>query len=400
MARTKIHVGLEIGTTKTCMVVGEVRPDATVTIIGMGELPSAGIRKGEIIDQSMARQSVFDAWSLAQDHSGADILSVYVSVTGAHIVGQNNKGTYRLPLDESIIEQGHMDEVRSIASEFPLGVDHFTLHRESGLYSIDGQEPITNPEGLSGRTLDTNCHIIHGIKTRIVNTLRCVREVPLEVDDVIFAPLATAQIVLSRQAKEQGALLIDIGGGTTDYICYKDGQLIASGCVPVGGEHITNDIHMVAKINHSHADILKKTEGNAFGDLKDSSIARSVDSLGRDATIQRGVLNGIIQSRLKETLLIVKSRIPEELWRSHAGMNIYLVGGTSMMRGLGELAKHIFGVPINQPPPVASSETPRYLEDPRYCTVLGLIRYAQRFDEEASLKGGLFRRIFSMFSRN
>ena len=132
MAKTKIHVGLEIGTSKTCMVVGEVKPDATVTIIGVGEVPSEGVVRGEIEDTSKVIQCVYDAWNMAQDHADVDIMTVYLSVTGAHIVGQNNRGTFRLPPDESIISQEHMDEVTEIARDVALGPEQFVLHRVPG----------------------------------------------------------------------------------------------------------------------------------------------------------------------------------------------------------------------------------------------------------------------------
>ncbi len=402
MARTKIHVGLEIGTSKTCMVVGEVRPDATATIIGMGEVPSAGVRKGEIVDAHMVRQCVKDAWIMAQDNADVDILSVYLSITGSHISGMNNTGTYRLPPGQNAILPEHIECARESASEVQFGQDQFVLHREMGGYSIDGQEPVSNPEGLDGRTLDVNCHIIHGIRTRITNSLRCVREVPLEVEDVVFAPIAAAQMVISRQMKEAGALLIDIGGGTTDYIMYRSGQLLATGCIPIGGNTINADIEKMTeqRIGRRVAETLKRTEGNAFGDVKDQSVAHYAEELGiRNASIERGLLNRIIRDRLAEALLLVKQKLPPETFRRGSGMQVYLCGGTSLMRGLDGLAKYIFGVPVYQPAPLASTRTLEYLQDPRYCTPIGLIRYAQRYDDDAAAAGGLWGRLFNSIFR-
>ena len=302
MAKTKIHVGLEIGTSKTCMVVGEVKPDATVTIIGVGEVPSEGVVRGEIEDTSKVIQCIYDAWNMAQDHADVDIMTVYLSVTGAHIVGQNNRGTFRLPPDESIISQEHMDEVTEIARDVALGPEQFVLHRVPGLFSVDGQENLTNPAGLTGRTLDIDCHIIHGIKSRITNSFRCVREVPLDIADVVFAPIATAQFVLNRQVKQAGALLIDMGAGTTDYVLYLDGQLVASGCVPLGGDHISNDITLMTGIPLAQAELLKKTEGdaNSFSGKTNEMVRVRGEGHMKDAAIERNVLNEIIRSRLLE----------------------------------------------------------------------------------------------------
>lgn len=409
MAQSKILVGLEIGSSKTCMVVGEVRPDATATIIGVGSVQSVGVRKGEITNLPMALQCVSDAWQQAQDDAEVDILNVFLSVTGEHIYGQNSVGSYRLPDDENIIEEAHMDLAREKAEKLELAADRFAVNRELGGFSIDGREPARNPAGLAGRTLDVNCHVMHGIRERLQNSLLCVRKVPLEVEDLVFAPLATAQVVLNRQQKEAGALLIDIGGGTTDFICYKGGDVVASGCIPAGGKTINQDIVTLTsrRVSAEAAEALKCTEGNAFGDVKDRSLAQYRSELGmHDGTISRGELNRIIRDRLAEILVRVKRCIPEEVWRQ-SGMCVYLSGGTSLMRGLDSLAQYIFQVPVHsyhvmqQAMAAHMGQKYTYLADPRYCTAIGLIRYAQRYDDDA-LHGsarGFFSRLLNLFLR-
>ena len=354
MAQSKIIVGLEMGTTKTCMVVGEIHPDSTAAIIGVGEVPSAGIRKGEIADMSMARQCLFDAWQSAQDHADVEIMSVILSVTGDHIYGENGHGSYRLPDDEDIIEYEHTNLAREKAEKIEIAADRFVINREMGNFSIDNRETSRHPVGLTGRTLDVKCHVMHGILTRIQNYLMCARQVPLEVEDIVFAPLATAQVVLSRQQKEAGALLIDIGGGTSDFICYSNGDIVASGCIPVGGNTINKDIieQSGKPMTNKAAEALKCTEGNAFGDVKDTSLAYYRSELGNEVSIQRGLLNRIIRDRLADILLSVRDNIPVSVLEQ-SGMTVYLSGGTSLMRGLDNLAQFIFKVPVRQPLPPA-----------------------------------------------
>ena len=402
MAQSKILVGLEIGTSKTCMVVGEIRPDATATIIGVGEVPSAGVRKGEIVDQTFARQCVCDAWQLAQDHAEVDSLNVFLSVTGEHIYGENSVGSYRLPDDEDIIEDDHVKLAKEKAEQAEISSDRFAVNRELGNFSIDNREASRHPVGLTGRTLDVNCHIMHGIRTRLQNSLLCVRQVPLEVEDIVFAPLATAQMVLNRQQKEAGALLIDIGGGTSDFICYSGGDVVASGCIPAGGNTINSDIMKLSeqRVNSNKAaEMLKCTEGNAFGDEKDRSLAiyKSENGLS-DASIARGDLNRIIRHRLADILVRVGKRVPEDVWKQ-SGMSVYLSGGTSLMRGLDSLAQHIYNVPVHQPSPLQEGQNHSYLADPRYCTAIGLSRFAQRYDDEAlrNASPGFIKRLFNMF---
>ncbi len=399
MAQSKILVGLEIGTTKTCMVVGEVRPDATAAIIGIGEVPSAGVRKGEISEPSMAQQCVCDAWQIAQDHADVDILNVFLSVTGEHIYGENNMGSYRLPDDEDVIEDEHVEFAREKAENMEITEDRFMVNSELGHFTVDGREANRHPAGLSGRTLDVNCHVMHGIRTRIQNSLMCVRKVPLEVTDMVFAPLATAQMVLTRQQKEAGALLVDIGGGTSDFICYQGGDIVASGCIPAGGDTINQDIVKLTgqRVSKKAAEKLKCTEGNAFGDVKDRSLAQYKSELGmHDVSIPRGELNRIIRDRLADILLRVRDRIPEDVLRQH-GMNIYFSGGTSLMRGLDSLAQYIFNMPVHQPAPQEPGQPHSYLADPRYCTAIGLIRYAQRYDDDMLRAGNpnILRRILN-----
>ena len=194
MAKTRIHVGLEIGTTKTCMVVAEVKPDSSVKILGMGETRTAGVRKGEIIDYPQVRACVKAALLEAEDISDVDINSVYLAVSGSHIEGINNRGTYRLPEGEPEILPKHIDEVKEIASDIAIPSDHVYLHSLIRNYVVDRQPHTTMPIGLLGKTLDADFHIVHGVRTRIQNSIKCVREIPLDVDDVVFAPIASAQI--------------------------------------------------------------------------------------------------------------------------------------------------------------------------------------------------------------
>ncbi|MBT8045296.1 MAG: cell division protein FtsA [Verrucomicrobiae bacterium] len=383
MAKSKIHVGLEIGTTKTCMVVGEVKPDGSLKILGVGETRSAGVRKGEITDYPQARAGLKDALLKAEDICDVDISSVLLSVTGAHIEGVNNRGTFRLPDEEDEVHEGHIDEATEIARDLAIPGDHVYLHNFIRHYRLDGHEHTVSPIGLLGRSLEVDFHIVHGIRNRIQNSIRCVREVPLEVDDVVFAPIATAQVALERQEKDAGALVIDIGGGTTDYVLYLKGAIAASGSIPVGGDHITNDIHLITHIPWSRAEDLKKTEGDASGDP-----ARGIGNVTvrddhglAEGEIKRSLLNQIIHGRLEETLYLILNRLPKNAVHG-IGSGVYLTGGTSCMRGFSELANEIFELPIYLAEQSNMSGVHANFRDPQYSTAVGLIRYAQILEAE------------------
>ncbi len=395
MAKSKIYVGLEIGTSKTCVVVGEVKADSSVKILGVGETKSVGIRKGEISDMALVKECVRTALIEAEDVSDVDIRSVFLSVTGSHIEGVNNRGTYRLPDEDQEITQEHMEEAEDIARDIAIPSDNVPLHNIERQYLIDGSYQASNPIGLLGRTLDADFHIVHGVKTRILNSIKCAREISLDVDDVVFAPIASARIALNPQDKEAGSLVIDIGGGTTDYVLYIDGAVVASGCIPVGGDHVTNDIHLVTQMPLSKAEKVKCAEGDVSGDKARSvGIVVIPDEKGfPQLEIKRELLNDIIRGRLEETLQLVKQKLPDgALEKVQTG--VFLTGGTSLMRGFGELANDVFNLPIYKPEQPEVSGVYKYFRDPQYSTTVGLIFYALLRDEDRPIKKkGIFSRV-------
>jgi cell division protein FtsA len=396
--RTKIHVGLEIGTSKTCIVVGEIKPDSAVKILGIGVTKSAGVRKGEIYDFSQARACLKDALAKAEDASDVEIGSVYLAVSGSHIQGINSRGTFRLPDNQPTVSPEHVEEARTIARDVPIPPDHVYLHPIIRNYLLDGLEHSTSPVGLFGKTVEADFHIIHGIGTRIQNSIKLVREIPLEVDDIVFSPIATAQMALVREQRERGALVIDIGGGTTDYALYLNGAIAASGCIPVGGDHITNDIHLATGLQFSAAERLKIMEGDASADpARSIGIAKLTDDRGfAEVEIARSLLNEVIRQRLEETLKLVRQQLPKGSVEA-IGAGIFLAGGTSLMRGFDTLAFDVFGRDIYRPEAPDVSGIQASFRDPQYSTAIGLIRYAQILETEKASPPNFFGKIGSLF---
>jgi len=396
--RSKIHVGLEIGTSKTCLVVGEVKADTAVKILGIGTTKTAGVRKGEIYDFPQARACFKDALAKAEDASDVEIRSVFIALTGSHIHGVNNRGTFRLPEGQKIVTPEHVEEVREIARDVHIPADNCPLHNIIRGYLLDGLEQGTSPIGLHGRTIEADFHIVHGIANRIQNSIKLVRETGIEVDDVVFSPIATAQMALERAQRDRGALVIDIGGGTTDYALYLGGAIAASGCIPVGGDHVTNDIHLVTGLPFSKAEKLKITEGDASADpARSVGTAKLIDERGfAEVEVRRSILNEVIRQRLEETLRLVRSRLPEGAVEA-IGAGIFLTGGTSLMRGFSELAFEIFGRDIYRPEPPDVSGVLASFKDPHYATAIGLIRYAQILETERAAPPGLLGNLKNLF---
>src|ERR1700751_977977 len=349
MANNNLMVGLEIGTSKICVVVGESRPDGTLKILGVGQSPARGVRKGEIVDFETAMKCVHEAVVDAEQKSDVMIRSVYVAVAGSHLQSFNNRGCVVLPDDRDKIEEEDIEDVKVNAREVSIPAQNAFLHSIIQHYHVDGQDGVLNPVGMLGQKLEADFHIVHGVRTRIQNTIRCVKELPLEVEDVVFSALASAQVVLTQHQKDLGALVVDMGGGTTDYILYNDGAVKQSGVLAVGGDHMTNDISMGLRIPMARAEKLKMDEGSVtLGNcLPGETILLKDDSGFAGKEIERETLNTIIHFRMREVLDLLKRNVDEESFINYVGAGIFITGGCSLLNGIENLAQEIFEMPAH-----------------------------------------------------
>ncbi len=391
-------VGLEIGTSKICVVVGEGRPDGTIRILGVGQAPSRGVRKGEIVDFETAMKCVHEAVVDAEMKSDVMIKSVYVTIAGSHIQSFNNRGAVLLPEDRDEIDEQDIDDVKLNAREVSIPASNAFLHSIIQHYHVDGQDGVLNPIGMLGQKLEADFHIIHGVRTRIQNTIRCVMELPLEVEDVVFSALASAQVVLTQHQKSLGALVIDIGGGTTDYILYVDGVVKQSGVLGVGGDHITNDISMGLRIPMTRAEKLKIAEGSVtLGNcLPGETVTLKDDSGFAGKEIERETLNTIIHLRLRETFEMLKRKLEEEPFINYIGEGIFITGGCSHLHGIDHLAEEVFELPARVAHAQTMSGLTSAFENPQFSAAIGLIRYAQAVQAERRPRSR-FGRLFGKF---
>lgn len=391
MAKTTIYAGLEIGTHKICAVVGEAKRDGSIKILGVGEAPSRGVRKGEIVDFDKVQTCLNDALVRAEDRSDVMIRNVFLGVTGAHIESLNNLGRYRLPEDQSEITEDDVEEAKEIARSVAIPQQNVFLHSMTRQYIVDGQEAVRQPIGREGRILEADYHIIHGVRGRIQNAIRCVREIPLEVEDVVFNPIAAAQVVLSREAKNQGAIMIDFGAGTADFVLYRDGMLTVSGCVPLGGDHMTNDLAMALQIPNGRAERLKIEQGSVlYADVPEGELVRVDDDIGHQiAEVERGFLNEVLFLRTEEIMEQIKVLCEPHL--GHLGAGVFLTGGVSLMKGIDAVARGVFGTKVTKVGSAPVSGVTATFENPKYSTPIGLIRYAQILDSEKPFLSPLTR---------
>lgn len=379
MSRENIIVGLEVGTSKVCAVVGETKHDGTVRILGVGEAPSRGVRKGEIVDFETASKCVREALVDAEEKSDVMIGSVYLAVTGGHIESFNNRGAVNLPEDREEICEEDFEDVQSSAREVSIPAPNTFIHSILQHYYVDGQDGVLNPIGMFGRKLEADFHIIHGMSMRIKNSVRCVKEVGPEVLDVVFSPLATAQVVLDQNQRSLGALVIDMGGGTTDYVVYVDGAVKDSGSVPIGGDHITNDISLGLRIPMAKAEKLKVEEGNVtLGNCLPGETVTLKDETGFvGKEIEREMFNTIVHCRVRETFELLKRKLDADHYLPFLGAGLMLTGGCSQLRGIQHLAEEIFGLPVHVTHAQTVSGLTSAFENPQFSTAIGLIKYAE-----------------------
>src|SRR6476619_2090462 len=253
---------------------------------------------------------------------------------------------------------------------------------------------------MFGQKLEADFHIIHGVRTRIQNTIRCVKELPLDVDDVVFSGLASAQVVLTQHEKDLGALLINISEGTTDYVLYSEGAVRQSGCLAVGGDHITNDISMGLRIPMARAEKLKTEEGSCvLGNcLPGEMILLKDDSGFAGKEIERETLNTIIHLRLRETFELLKRTLEEEPFINYIGEGIFITGGCSHLNGIDHLAEEIFELPARVAHAQTMSGLTSAFENPQFSAAIGLIKYAQAVQVDRrprSRVGRIFGKIFN-----
>tara|TARA_B100001123_G_C15297790_1_gene1019874 strand:- start:1158 stop:2405 length:1248 start_codon:yes stop_codon:yes gene_type:complete len=395
MAKSKIYAGLEIGTSKICVVVGEVDSDGSIKILGIGQAPARGVRKGEIVDFETAQTCLHDALVQAEEKTDVMIGNVYLAITGAHIESLCNRGSIRVPdgpVANEITEED-LDEVRELARDVSLPKQNVFLHSIIRDYCVDGQEKVQQPVGMLGKVVEADYHIIHGIKTRMQNTIRCVREIPIQVDEVVFSPIAAAQVMLSKEQKERGALLIDIGGGTTDYVMYLGGSVAQSGCIAVGGDHITNDISMVMNVPLTRAERLKIEHGSVMvqHDEQEEFIMLEDDPHFSGLEIDKIMLNKIINARVSETFEQLRERISKNDDINALGAGVFLTGGSSKLKEIDKLAEEIFSLPVSLASISTMSGATAPFENPQLATPMGLIRYAQMIEANKTERDNPFK---------
>src|SRR6185295_1300384 len=262
--RSSTIVGLDIGTSKICAVVGEINDAGALSIVGLGQARSRGIRKGEIVDLNLTQEDIRNAIVEAEQMADVEIRSVYLGVTGAHVRGFNNRGFHPVAsADREIMPEDVEDAIKN-AKTLNLPAENRIIHVVRQHFLVDGQDGILNPVGMFGARVEVDVHVVHGLFNRLQNPIRAVKALQLEVEDIVFNGIASALALLTTQQKELGTLVIDMGAGITEYVVYTRGVIKHTGVLAVGGDHVSNDLAYGLKIPLGRAEQLKLDHGSAL----------------------------------------------------------------------------------------------------------------------------------------
>jgi len=399
--KNDIVVGLDIGTTKICAVVAERMEGEDIRILGFGSAPSKGLRKGVVVNIESTVDSIGRAVDEAELSSGVEIGSVFVGIAGGHIQSCNSRGVVSITSANKEITQADVEKAVSAAKAIAVSIDREIIHAIPQHFSVDGEKGIAAPVGLHGLRLEANVHIVTGAVMSAQNLVKCVNSAGIQVEDIVLQPLASSMATLSPIDKEVGVILVDIGGGTTDFIVYSDGTVRHSDVLYLAGNDITRDIHKVLCIPQSKAEELKVKYGCAL-----ISMTRASETFPRPATMHRPegqeplrTLCEIIEFRMREIFSITKERIRGNGCGDLIGSGVVLTGGTSLLKGCRDLARTVFnGIPARLGRPQRVTGATETLASPIYATAVGLAKYGAEFrargEEGRFNRRNVFKSVF------
>jgi cell division protein FtsA len=374
---SNIVVGLEIGTSKICAVVGEQNADGQVNIIGLGQALSSGVRKGEICDPEKVELELRTAIAEAEQMADVEIRSVYLGVTGNHVRGFNNRGSHVIVSADREISDDDVNDVVKNAKAINLSAENTHIHSIRQNFIVDNQAGVTNPVGLLGARLQVDMHVIHGNANRLQNAIRLVRATQLEVPEIVFNGIASSLALLTAEQKELGALVIDIGGGTTEYVVFSDGVIRHSGVFAVGGDHVSNDLAYGLKVSLTSAEKLKRDYGSAFvkEDAKDQVLELKGNHGLAVKTLNLEHLQRIMHERLKEIFEIISQDLEKNGLSGYLRAGVFLTGGTSRIPGIDRLAERVFQMNVTHGHAATLGGITSALDQPEFATAIGLVKY-------------------------
>ena len=383
-AERKLVVGLDIGTSKISVAVGEITPDNQLSIIGVGNQPARGMDKGGVNDLNLVIQSIQRAINEAELMADCQISSIYLGISGKHISCQNENGM--VPVNDKEVIQEDVDNVIHTARSVPISAERRMLHVLPQEYSIDCQDGIKSPIGMSGVRMEAKVHIVTCANDMAKNLVKCVERCDLNADQLIFSALASSYAVLTEDEKELGVCVVDMGAGTMDISVFTGGTLRHTAVIPVAGNQVTSDIAKIFRTPLSHAEDIKVQYACALKQLVSMEESIDVPSVGgRPArSMSRHTLSEVVEPRYQELFELIQDEIRESGLEDQIAAGYVLTGGTAKMEGVLEFAEEIFQMPVRIANPLSVQGLKEYVNDPSYSTVVGLLHYGMQATSEVN----------------
>ncbi len=371
--KKNLVVALDIGTTKVCSIIGE-KVNGNIEIIGVGSHPSYGLKKGSVVNIDKTVKSIRGSFEEAKLMAGIDSIdSAAIGIAGNHIYCFNSSGV--VPIKGKEVTQDDVNRVIEAAKAVVIPSDREVLHVIPQEFRIDNSNGIKDPVGMCGVRLEAHVHIVTGLTPLIQNLIKCVQYSGIEASNIILQPIASSRSVLSIEEKELGVVLVDIGGGTTDLAVWKDGSLIHSQIIPVGGNHFTNDLAVALKIPHNEAERIKTHHGSVLAEKLNQSSHVTVQGLSgmKPREVQLSYIAKVLGARAEELFGIIQKIIKEKRLDNEITGGFVLTGGGALIKGLPELAEYILEKPTKIGYPTAFGGMTSVMQNPKFSTVLGLL---------------------------
>jgi cell division protein FtsA len=410
MSRNKeaknLVVGLDIGTSKIVAIVGEVKPDGMLEVIGMGMHESSGLKKGMVVNIEATVGAIQRALEEAELMADCKITEVHTGIAGSHIRSTNSSGMVKIKENE--VTQADVDRVLETASSISLPADQQKLHVLEQEFSIDGQEGIKKPLGMSGMRLDVEVHIVTGAVAAVQNIMKCIHRCGLEVNELILQPLASSKAILAEDEMALGVCLVDIGGGTTDIAVFTGGAIRHTAVIPIAGDQITNDIAMALRTPTQNAEEIKIRYGCALHQLADEGVLE-VPGVGERGprSLSRKTLAEVIEPRVEELYTLVQAELRRSGYEEMMSSGIVITGGSSAMQGMVELGEEIFHLPVRLGIPKYVGGLSEVVKTPRMATGVGLLLYGLEYHQsneetrkQSNSFGDVMSRMKSWFQGN
>ena len=391
-------VGLDIGTTKVCAIIGEVTEEG-IDIIGIGTHPSRGLHKGVVININSTVNSIQRAVEEAELMADCEISTVYAGIAGGHIKGFNSHGIVAVRNKEEV-SQKDVARVIDAAKAVAIPPDREVIHVIPQEYIIDNQDGIAEPVGMSGVRLEAKVHIVTGAVSSAQNIVKCAMRCNLEVSDIVLEQLASSEAVLSDDEKELGCAVIDLGGGTTDIAIWVNGTIVHTSVLSLGGNHLTNDIAVGLRTPMAEAERIKQRYGCAVVDLVGANETIEVPSVGGRAArvMPRRVLAEIIEPRAEEIFLLVQRELAQSGYEELIASGLVITGGTTILDGMPALAERVLNVPVRRGLPRGIGGLVDVVRSPRFATAVGLVLYGAKAPDQ-SLFEVREERVFNRIKR-